>query len=393
MQDRPFPTLSRIEERHNESVYRMARFFYGNFDFEHRLADPGYEPSAALKRLNAELATAWLAVAEDGDWIWTPLSIDSDFFVKATQQGLPSVVPVTSLSDVPRDVNFVPWGWSSEVRNLANQFGWNTDAPVENAVRLANSRATSNELEDKGDFIIDGSRKIESPGQLDEAIQVAHASGSRWVIKAEFGMSARERILGKGPATEADKNWVRHRLTQHGAVFFEPWLERVNEVGIQIEIKKNEPPELIGVSSMLVNDRGQYAGSWFAGHESRLSANKDLWQDAISTALKAATHLKSLGYFGPLGIDAMLYRDKDGTLRIRPLQDINARWTMGRLSLGLQRLIRTGDNGLWLHGPTGKSHHEGFFANHREIATSPERVGNEPCRHSSRIWISEPETR
>ena len=369
----------------------MARFFYGNFDFEHRLADPRYEPSAALRRLNAELATSWLAVAEDGDWIWTPLSIEPDFFLEATRKGLPSIVPATSLSDVPRDVELVPWGWSAEVRKLAIQFGWSTDAPPENAVRQANSRATSNELEQRGKFRLDGSRKIESPDELDDAIRMTHDSGSRWVIKAEFGMSARERILGKGSATETDKNWVRRRLNQHGAVFFEPWVERIDEVGIQIEIPKHEPPKLLGISPMLVDERGQYAGSGFAGHESRFIANHELWQDAISTALSAATHLKSLGYFGPLGIDAMLYRDIDGELRIRPLQDINARWTMGRLSLGLRRLIRTGDLGIWFHGPHSQLQEEHSLKKERVIATSPERVGDDPCRHSSRIWISSPD--
>ena len=366
----------------------MARFFYGNFDFEHRLADPRHEPSAALRRLNAELATSWLAIAEDGDWVWTPLSINPDFFLEATRQGLPSVVPVTSLSDVPREIEFVPWGWSAEVRKLANQFGWHMDAPAENAVRLANSRATSNELEQRGNFGLIGSRKINSLGQFDEAIQSAHATGSRWVVKAEYGMSARERILGSGPAKDADKNWVRRRLTQQGAVFFEPWVERMEEAGIQIEIPKNDPPRLIGVSPMLVDERGQYSGSWFAGHESRLFKNRDLWQQAISTALSAATHLQAFGYFGPLGIDAMLYRDSDGTIQIRPLQDINARWTMGRLSLGLRRLIRAGDQGSWLHRPKNNSQDENLLELSRVIATSPDRVGNDLCHHSSKIWIS-----
>ena len=367
----------------------MTRFFYGNFDFEHRLADPRYEPSVALRRLNAELATSWLAVADDGDWIWTPLSIEPDFFLEAARQGLPSVVPVTSLSDVPREVEFVPWGWSAEVRKLANQHGWHMDAPAEVAVRLANSRATSSELEQLGNIGLSGSRKIESPGQFDEAIHDAHATGNRWVVKAAFGMSARERILGNGPATNADKNWVRRRLTQQGAVFFEPWVERVDEAGIQIEIPNKEPPRLIGVSPMLVNDRGQYSGSWFAGHESQFFQNCELWQDAISAALSAATHLQSLGYFGPAGIDAMLYRDAEGSLRIRPLQDINARWTMGRLSLGLSRLIQTGDQGVWLHGQKNNSQQLNFLEENRVIATSPDQVGDEPCRHSSRIWISD----
>jgi len=49
-------------------------------------------------------------------------------------------------------------------------------------------------------------------------------------------MSARERILGQGPVTAADQNWLRRRIDLYGAVFFEPWVERIEEAGIQIEI-------------------------------------------------------------------------------------------------------------------------------------------------------------
>ena len=366
----------------------MPRFFFGNFDFEHRLADPNHASSTALIRLNAELATCWLAVAEDGDLVWTPFSIDPDFFHHAAKLGLPHVVPVTSLSKIPNEVEFVPWGWSAEVRKLANRFGCRTNAPSEVAVRFANSRATSHQLEQDWNIGLHGSRRIETATQFDEAIESTLTSDSQWVVKAEFGMSARERILGRGRAIEADKNWVGRRLKQQRSVFFEPWVERVDEVGIQIEIPNDGPPRLIGVSPMIVDERGQYAGSWFAGYESRPLAQHPLWHDAISTALRAATHLQSQGYFGPVGIDAMLYRDTDGSLRIRPLQDINARWTMGRLSLGLQRLIGQGQRGVWLHGPKTNTQIQMLFEESQIISTSPHRVGDEPCRHLSRIWIS-----
>ncbi|OYW15327.1 MAG: hypothetical protein B7Z55_15100, partial [Planctomycetales bacterium 12-60-4] len=51
----------------------------------------------------------------------------------------------------------------------------------------------------------------------------------------------------------------------------------------------------------------------------------------------AGNELQAAGYFGPVGIDAMWYRDANGKLACRPLQDINARWTMGRLALGWRR--------------------------------------------------------
>ena len=45
----------------------------------------------------------------------------------------------------------------------------------------------------------------------------------------------------------------------------------------------------------------------------------------------------------------MWYLDQDRSPRLRPLQDINARWTMGRLSLGFRSRLAPGDVGAWVH--------------------------------------------
>jgi hypothetical protein len=45
----------------------------------------------------------------------------------------------------------------------------------------------------------------------------------------------------------------------------------------------------------------------------------------------------------------MLYRDEAGETRLRPLGDLNARYTMGRLALGFERLLAPGWCASWLH--------------------------------------------
>jgi len=368
----------------------MPRLFLGNFDFEHRLAEPLRETPAKLQRLNAELATAWLSIADDGDWIWTPSPIDVEFFQRAVQNGLPQVIPVTSFSAVRAGVECVPWGWTPDVRRLAERYGWNANAPADAAVRLANSRATSDELERQWNVGLEQSRRIESLEELHTAIRSLNHADDRWVVKAEFGMSARERILGRGRMTAADENWVRKRVATIGAVFFEPWVKRIGEVGIQIEIPQSGPPHLIGVTPMLVDARGQYAGSWFAFDDSRFPSERALWSEAVEIALRAANHLQSSGYFGPLGADAMVYRDESGVSRIRPLQDINARWTMGRLSLGWKKLLEPEDEGCWQHSATNNTFAVEHFAPTRTVRTSPDLVGRTACQHQSRLLIQSP---
>ncbi len=345
----------------------MPRLFLGNFDFEHRLADPMRQLPAKLERINAELASSWLAIADDGDYLWTPQTIEPGFFEQAVQDGLPRVIPVVSLDDVPRGVECIPWGWTDDVRRLCDKHGWIRNAPPHEAVRMGNSRRFSAALEREWLCGLDFAGEATSLQEIDRFLAF-HDTESRWVVKAEFGMSGRERILGCGLPTEADRNWIEKRLASDGVVFFEPWVERRAEVGIQIDIPREGDPQLIGVVPMLVDERGQYAGSWFATRMDSALANEPLyWSLTVEVALRAAKRLQELNYFGPLGIDAMRYRAPNGAIRLRPLQDINARWTMGRLSHGWRRLLKPDDAGCWHHGPQGVLEHAILTASHPPI--------------------------
>ncbi|MEK6259658.1 MAG: hypothetical protein AABP62_13655 [Planctomycetota bacterium] len=363
----------------------MPRLFLGNFDFEHRLADPIRQLPAKLERINAELATSWLAIAEDGDYLWTPQPIEAAFFEQAVRDGLPCVIPVVSFDDVPRGVECIPWGWTDDVRRLCDKHVWVRNDPPHEAVRAANSRRFSAALEREWLCGLDFAGEATSLQEIDRLIAF-HDPESRWVVKAEFGMSGRERILGCGPPTEVNRNWIAKRLASHGVVFFEPWVERFDEVGIQIDIPREGEPQLIGVAPMNVDVRGQYAGSSLMRHEESTWATSRFTQlkTATEVAVRAAKRLQELGYFGPLGIDAMHYAAADGPLGLRSLQDINARWTMGRLSLGWRRLLQPGEVGFWRHGP----HDAKAFGERdgiRVIQTSPEVIGGIAAPHVWRV--------
>ena len=331
----------------------MPRFFLGNFEFEHRLAKPKGQLAAKLDRINAELATSWLTIADDGDYLWTPQPIAARFFEDAAVDQLPRVIPVVSLDAVPRGIECQPWGWTDDVRRLCDKHGWVRNDPPDAAVRAVNSRRLSSALEQEWLVGPEFAGEATSIEQI-ERFRSFHDPDTRWVIKAEFGMSGRERLIGSGSPTEADRNWIAKRLAADGVVFFEPWVERLSEVGIQIDVPLHGEPQLIGITPMFVNAHGQYSGSEFRSAQAVDTVFNPAFNDgdsAVEVALRAARRIQDQGYFGPLGIDCMRYRGADGLIRLRPLQDINARWTMGRLSLGLRRLLKSGEFGFWWHGP------------------------------------------
>ncbi|MFO0917579.1 MAG: hypothetical protein U0872_04605 [Planctomycetaceae bacterium] len=363
----------------------MQRLFVGNFDFEHELADSCYQPSAKLMRLNAELATSWMAVADDGDYLWCSERIEPEFFDSLAAQRLPRVIPITRWNDISAPVELVPWGWTERLSAWARIGNCPKSVPPPQLVRELNSRKFSHELEMEWKCNLPGASAVTDLDQLDAVLEHARGVSSRIVIKANWGMSARERILFSGTLTEAARSWVGKRLAQQGVVFVEPWVERIDEVGVQVQIPQIGSPELLGVTRLVCNEAGQYQGSWFTNPRGKADDFQTRWRPAVEIALHAAERMQQRGYSGPLGIDALRYRLPDGSIRLRPLQDINARWTMGRLSLGWKRFLSAETSGFWRHF-TSQDSGAGRFAGlipERQIEISPAQIGEQPVEHRS----------
>lgn len=353
----------------------MPRLWIGNFDFEHQLVDPGRTLSQRLRQLNAELAPCWLAVADDGDAIWTPEPIPAAFWDAMAAAGFARITPVTDWRTVGNQYELTPWGWTAALLQIARKRSSTRELPAADVVRTANSRRWS--------FGWENQLGIGCPHQsccdsVDAVANVIRAlpDDAAWVIKAEFGMSGRERIRGRGPLRPSMIDWLRKRLRADGVVFFEPWLDRIAEAGILFEVPLAGDPTLIGIAEMLPSTTGQYAGSVFVGQPTEVD-----WTPAVCIARQAAAELQRLGYFGPLGVDAMCYRTADGEQRLRPLQDVNARWTMGRLALGWRRFFPDADLGIWSHGGAATDPCEIV------ISTSPERIGETPPHHRTALIV------
>lgn len=292
---------------------------------------------------------------------------------------------IAELATLPAsDLEVVPWGWSPRTRRLAGT----TPQPSDQSVRLGNSRQWSFEWERQLQVALPGAARIER--LEDVAAAVKHAASEwgepvaeqAWVIKANFGMAARERVLGRGPTLPPSHvRWLQRRLQADGAAFFEPWLRRVAEIGIQWDVPPlgAGQPSLLGLTPLLTDRHGGYCGSAFAPGV----AVPAEWQQAVNISERTARQLQQHGYFGPLGIDAAIYADSTGRTLARPLQDINARYTMGRLALGFCRLLNVGQCGLWWHGRADAT----LPAAIREIDLTPSRVGDRPPRHASRVLI------
>ena len=61
-----------------------------------------------------------------------------------------------------------------------------------------------------------------------------------------------------------------------------------------------------------------------------------------------------------MGIDAFAYRDADGKIRLKPIVEINPRYTMGRLTVELMKHVAPGSRGLFRLVSRKQARAEGF---------------------------------
>jgi hypothetical protein len=373
--------------------------FFGNYDFEHHLASalPRVLP-AQIRRLNTEMAFCLVPLAQRGDCVWVSALPDAGYSQHLEAIGLSGVRFVSRSEEIPAGTALVPWGWCKSVEDWAVQLGCDFNAPSLAAVTAVNSREFSSGLEAEWTVGLPGARAIRTLAELDSTLAEATKLTNGWVIKANFGMSARERILTRrSPPRPQDAQWARHRLQRDEPLFFEPWVESLSEFGCQISVPRTGFPLLEGITGLLTDAQGTYRGSRLFCEAESPPSNL-LPPNILEVVERAARRIQERGYFGPLGIDVMQYRAADGEICWRPLQDINARLTMGRVALGLRRLLGPGERADWLHTrrPAGSAAVTGqipiasgdFPKGVRTVRTSPREVGGAPSSHQSALIIA-----
>ena len=221
---------------------------------------------------------------------------------------------------------------------------------------------------------------------LDDALEAIAAIRSRGhhrvVVKAAHGLAGQNAMrLWEAALLPAQRRWLAHALSDGRQLVVEPWLERALDFSVQLEMEPHGL-ELRGFTG-LVNDRkGQFQANWAeTDYRRRLLARvgallgvppgsswgPDLLYLEIFSLLEA--ELRRVRFFGPIGIDAMVYRTPGGACRLKPVVEINPRYTMGRLTVELMQRAAPGSRG-WFRLVTRVQARAEGFANLASYAAS-----------------------
>ena len=180
------------------------------------------------------------------------------------------------------------------------------------------------------------------------------------VIKQALGLAGGNAIrLFEPELLESHRRWIEKAVANGRQLVVEPWLERVQDFSVQLEMTA-DGLKLCGYTGLITDRKGQFQGNWAAPKfERRLPPGViELFAAPpdIATRLHALyadilvlleAELRRVGFVGPVGIDAFVYRTGAGACRLKPIVEINPRYTMGRLTVELMKHVAPGSHGVF----------------------------------------------
>ena len=197
-------------------------------------------------------------------------------------------------------------------------------------------------------------------GALEAIAAIRRRGHHRVVAKEALGLAGHNAIrLWEPEVLPAQQRWLAHALQDGRQVVIEPWLERQLDFSVQLEMGPRSLM-LCGYTGLINDPKGQFQANWAAAnYDRRIPANvsalfrepadiadrlQRLYGDILSL-LEA--ELQRAGFVGPVSIDAFVYRTPQGGCRLKPVVEINPRYTMGRLTLELMKQTCPGSCGLF----------------------------------------------
>lgn len=195
------------------------------------------------------------------------------------------------------------------------------DAPPLEALRTVNAKPFGARLAGELDEPL-AKRVVTNLGDALAALDAVDSTDG--LVRRPFGAAGRaRRKIRRGAVTEADRAWLRAALA-HAAVVIEPWVDVLAELALHGTVERDGSVERGCVCLQEVDANGLWSATRPAGDE--LDAGERL---ALEHAFDfAAARAFEAGYFGPLGVDALRYRDRSG-VRFQAMNDLNGRYSMG----------------------------------------------------------------
>jgi uncharacterized ferritin-like protein (DUF455 family) len=190
---------------------------------------------------------------------------------------------------------------------------------------------------------------VNSLSEAQVAIAEIRARGHhKIVVKESFGVAGSNALrLFEPEILPTQIRWLENHFAHRRELVVEPWLERLADFSAQLEMSE-AGLKLRGFTGLVNDARGQFVANFAESHfhkriPTRIISLFNAQADISGLLLefygeifsRLETELRATDFSGALGIDAFVYRDAGGGVKLKPVVEINPRYTMGRVLVEL----------------------------------------------------------
>lgn len=330
------------------ATIRLWRHLFG---LDHRVLVPGSDSFGqpeqwppALGPRPSPAVFEWLAETSGTSWLG-----DGPALASLAQAGADTKAPAPSAVSAVHDKGFAA--------RIARAEGYEPEC-----LRDLSTTYSPQDLADPGPWLHDLAQRL---AQWPDWI------GGAFTLKPRMGSSGRGRVSGRAQALEAGKlRAALPRLAHRGGAVLEPWLTRETDLSVMLHIaspgdegndrgnnegndtandrSKAQPAiTLLGAGEQRIAPSGVYLGHLGEIDSRGRVFSGGPWEESMREAAVAiATRAQQAGYWGPCGIDGFSFRGPGrepeeprtrAPVRLRPIVEFNARFTVGIVAVGLIR--------------------------------------------------------
>jgi uncharacterized ferritin-like protein (DUF455 family) len=190
---------------------------------------------------------------------------------------------------------------------------------------------------------------VNSLAEAKDAIAKIRARGHhKIVVKESFGVAGSNALrLFEPEVLPTQLRWLENHFAHKRELVIEPWLERLMDFSVQLEMTERGL-KLCGFTGLVNDARGQFVANFAESHfhkripsrvislfEARADISGLLLEFYGELFSQLETELRAAHFSGAIGIDAFVYRDANGNTKLKPIVEINPRYTMGRVLVEL----------------------------------------------------------
>jgi hypothetical protein len=197
-----------------------------------------------------------------------------------------------------------------------------------------NDRRRSLALASELGIALPGARVIHSLEELDHHLAAGGAEAGherRWICKAPWTAAGRDRAHGVGDTLAGElRVYLGRMLERFRFVTFEPWMDRVLDLGVTVQLREDGTLHIDRPHTLLVDPRGGFLGIDLV----EPALTQDEHTQVARTIHAAGEMLRGLGYVGAFTVDAFVYR-RHGMRKLHSLCELNVRHSFGHVARAL----------------------------------------------------------